>query len=149
MLPQPAHPTGVNAVTSNIDVKCPLHGQWLELQPQQQWTVKIPVYISRDCPFPWDRQSGHNIEVRSRNTVRREKAIKCYIFRVCVYSSLSYPACISHLFCTVFYCHQWPVCFHCILHIIPQNGIIFRKPLLNIEMFFDFLYNFCLKHFSF
>ena len=33
--------------------------------------------------------------------------------------------------------------------IYVTNGMVFRKELLNIKMCFDFIYNFCLKNFSF
>jgi len=133
MLPESAHRTGVNAVTSNVNVKCLLPGQWLELQPQQQWTVKISVYISRDCPIQWDRQSRHNIAVPSPNPVCSEKGM-CYIFRVCVsvLPSVTQPA-HRIFFCAIFYCHQWPVWLYCIFAHYPTNGITFREPLLHIK----------------
>jgi len=61
---------------------------------------------------------------------------KYYIFNMCV-CRLWYPACSAH----APYCKVWPV------HLI--NGMIFKNKLLNINVYFDFLYNFCLKHYSF
>jgi hypothetical protein len=55
----------------------------------------------------------------------------------------------SQLFRTVLYSYLWPVWLY---HIFPHyfiNGTIFGKNVLNIKLCFDFLYSFCLKHFSF
>jgi hypothetical protein len=48
------------------------------------------------------------------------------------------------------YCHLLPAAWLC--HIFPRyliNGTILAKMLLNTKMYFDVLYSFCLKHFSF
>jgi len=71
---------------------------------------------------------------------------KKYIFWVCVYS-LSYPACIAH----APYCHLWPVLFHNIFpHYLINDRIVCKnKKYWTQNVCFDFLYSFCLKHFSF
>ena len=48
---------------------------------------------------------------------------------MCLYSCLSYPACKSHLFCAVLYCHLWHFWLY---HIFPRyliNGMIFEKKI--------------------
>ena len=70
---------------------------------------------------------------------------KYYISWVCVWCSLKYPACNVH----VLYCHLWPLC---LCSIFPHYLIKVRlkkKKLFKHKMCFDFLCNFCLKHFSF
>jgi hypothetical protein len=68
--------------------------------------------------------------------------------RVYLDSCLIYRACKSHLFCAVLYCRLWPVWLK---HVFPHyliNGTIFIKKFFE-RVCFDFLYNLCLKHFSF
>jgi hypothetical protein len=50
------------------------------------------------------------------------------------------------LYSTVSYCHLCFLCLYCIYPHNPVNGANFEK---NSDTCFDFLYNFCLKHFSF
>jgi len=67
----------------------------------------------------------------------------CYILWVCV-CSLRHPAWIAH----APYCHLWPAQLY---HIFPRyltKGAIFEKKMTKYKMCFDFLYKFCLKHFS-
>jgi len=81
-----------------------------------------------------DRQFTYNVTWRPvRATIFAvEKQYVLYILSVCVcvcvcvcvracvraHYCLSYPACKSHLFCAVLYCHLWPAWFYFILHII-------------------------------
>jgi hypothetical protein len=70
---------------------------------------------------------------------------------VCLYCCLSYPACKSHLFCAVLYCHLWPVW---LCNIFPHyfiNGTIFRekKCIKHKRSVLIFLYKLCRKRFSF
>jgi hypothetical protein len=78
-----------------------------------------------------DRQRKHkrNIEARSRNHCCRGKAISV-THSECV-CSLIYPACKAHA--------------HYYIVICGLSG----RNLLNVKLCFDFLYNFCLQHFSF
>jgi hypothetical protein len=69
---------------------------------------------------------------------------------VCLYSCLSYPACKLHLFCAVLCCHLWPVRLYHIFSHYPMNGTTSgEKNYWKLNACFDFLYNFCLKHFPF
>jgi len=69
---------------------------------------------------------------------------KCYIFLVFV-CSLRYPAYNAY----APYCHLWPVRLYNIFSHYHINGTIFeKKKVIEHEMCFDFLYSFCLKHFS-
>jgi hypothetical protein len=72
------------------------------------------------------------------------KSNNYYIFwvRVC---RIRYPARKTH----APYCHLWPVCLYSNLPHYLINGKIYDYRFTNINMFFDFLYYFCLKHFSF
>ena len=94
-----------------------------------------------------------NIEARSCNHCCGGKAISItYCERererenvcVCV-CSLSYPACKA----TALYCPLWPARLYNIFSRYLINGMIFEKKLPKQNVCFDFLYNFCLKHFSF
>ena len=68
-----------------------------------------------------------------------------YVFWVCL-CSFSYPACIAHSL----YRHLWPVRPNNSFPHYLTKGTIFAEELLNIKcVFFYFLYNFCVKHFSF
>jgi hypothetical protein len=63
-------------------------------------------------------------------TVAEEKAIKYYIFRVCV-RSLKYPACNAH----PPYCHPWHVRL-CNIFSTFMYGTIFATKLLSIKRVF-------------
>ena len=58
--------------------------------------------------------------------------------------------CLSFLqsACAVF-CHLWSLWLHHIFRHYLINGTIFGKKFIVQKMYFDFLYNFYLKHFSF
>jgi hypothetical protein len=72
------------------------------------------------------------------------KSSNYYILWVCV-CSLRYPACNAH----APYCHLWPAQVYNIFpHYLINDTIFRRKKLLQIKCVF-FLYNICLKHFSF
>jgi hypothetical protein len=87
-----------------------------------------------------------SIEARSYNHCCFEKSTTYYIFWVCV-CSLSYPACGGHAPYYIFTCGLpistifFPRCL--------VNGTIFGVELLKHKMSFDFVYKFCLIHFSF
>ena len=60
--------------------------------------------------------------------------------------SLSYPACNAH----APYCHHWPVRLHSIFPHYVTNSTIFEKKSYWISnVCFHFLYNVCVKQFSF
>ena len=84
-----------------------------------------------------------HIEAPSCNYCCREKA-RNIAFWVCV-CSFRCPACNAH----APYCHLWPAQLYTIFthHLI--NGTIFEKSCWIQNACFNFLYNFCLKHFSF
>jgi hypothetical protein len=54
---------------------------------------------------------------------------------VCLYSCLSYPACKSHRFCAILYCHLWPFWLYHIFSHYLINGTIFGKEIINHKMF--------------
>jgi hypothetical protein len=112
----------------------------------------------------------HNTEARSRNLCSCGKAVSitywslcaCLHVRACVCAcmwvtgrvgvcmriraySLANPACNAY----APYWHLWPLGLHYILRYYLINGAIFGKKSRNIKVCFYFLYNFCLKHFSF
>ena len=49
----------------------------------------------------------------------------------------------------VIYCHLQPILLYSIFRDHLINGTILGKKVLIIDVCFDFLYNFCLKHFLF
>ena len=55
--------------------------------------------------------------------------------------------------CSIFYCHLWPVWLYrnfLYIYIYLLNNTIFgSKNLLDLKMYFDFLYSFSLQYFSF
>ena len=52
--------------------------------------------------------------------------------------------------CTVLFSHLWPVWFHHILpHYLTHGTILEKKMFVTQNVCFDFLYNFCRRHFSF
>jgi len=68
-----------------------------------------------------------------------------YVSWVCV-CSLRYAACIAR----ATYCHLWPVRLHNIFSTLSHKGDGFRKKgYWTQNVCFNFLYKFCLKHFSF
>ena len=79
-------------------------------------------------------------------TVVVGKSNKYYIFWVWVFS-FRYPACKAH----APYCQLCPFRLYYIFPHYLINSTTFGGggKLLNIKLCFDFLYNFCLKHFSF
>ena len=73
---------------------------------------------------------------------------KYQIFGVFVCSHI-YSGRNVHIFCSVLYCHLWPVGLYHIFSHYLINGRIFGNTLLKIKLCFYVLYSFCLKHFSF
>jgi len=63
---------------------------------------------------------------------------------VCV-CGLWYPTWNTH----APYCHLWPAALYNIFPHYLTNGTIFKKKVIDLKMCFDYLCNFCLKHFSF
>ena len=66
------------------------------------------------------------VEARSCNLCCGGKA---HILSVCVFSCLCYLARKLHLFCTVLYCHLWPVWLYRIFPHYLISGEIFRKQI--------------------
>ena len=84
----------------------------------------------------------HLTQPRSLNHCCRGEAV-LYILHV----SLEPPLSSTKSACAILYCHLWPVRLsHIFTHYLVK-GMIFRKMLL-VFLSFDFLDNFCLKHFS-
>jgi hypothetical protein len=66
-----------------------------------------------------------------------------FMFSMCVCSPTSAA-------CAVLYSRMWSVCLYHIFPHYPINGTIFgKKGVIEHKTCFDFLYNFCLKHFAF
>jgi hypothetical protein len=63
------------------------------------------------------------------------KSNKCYIFRVCVFSR-KYPACKTHIFCVILYCHLWPVWLYYVFPHYLINSKIIQNTLINIKCVF-------------
>jgi len=91
-----------------------------------------------------------NITIRCfRTTTVGCKSNKYYIFEVCVFSLL----CLAYMMRAP-YCHLWPVPLYSILPNYLINGTIFEKKFWDYwdvciyNVWFDYLYNFCLKDFS-
>jgi len=86
-----------------------------------------------------------NIEARSRNHCCCEKAI-----------SITYSECVSVAFViqpamrmrAVLYCHLRLSGSAVLFPHYVINGKVFRKKVIEHKMCLNFLYNFCLKHFS-
>jgi hypothetical protein len=99
----------------------------------------------------------HNIEERLR-TIAMEKQ---YVLHIClrmlmrgcpnVWACAYMDACLSSIqhVCAILWCHLWLLWFHHIFWHYLINGTIFGKSNWTQNVCFDFLYNFCLKHFSF
>ena len=80
--------------------------------------------------------SGAITHLRDQRDLIHDEKIN--IMSVCLFSCLSYPAWPSHLFCTILYCHLWPVQLY---HIFPHYliyGTIFTKNFLNTKCVFWF-----------
>jgi hypothetical protein len=74
--------------------------------------------------------------------------VLCVRACVCVCPCLSYLVTKSYLFCTVSYCHLWPLWLHQIFSHDLENGMIFgKKQVVEHEVCFDYLYKFCLIRF--
>ena len=71
------------------------------------------------------------------------KELVLHILSLCF--SLSYPACSAH----APHCHPWPARLCSIFPHYLINNKIFEIKVVEHKMCFDFLYNFCLKLFSF
>jgi len=92
----------------------------------------------------YDRQCAYSVRMRCVVQQRLQwKSNRYYIFwvRVC---GLRYPAWNAH----APYRHLWPVRFYYIFPTLSHKRHDFWKIITEHKMCFDFLYNFCLKHFS-
>ena len=73
--------------------------------------------------------------------LKKQKAL--YVLKVCLY--LSYPACNA----LAPYCHLWPVGLYNIFAHYVITVWFSKRGCWPQNVCFDFLYKFCLKHFSF
>ena len=105
------------------------------------------IYCRHKSMAEQDRQCTYNIVKRSRNNCYSGKAVSITYYE-CV-CSLSNPACNAHEPYYVVICGLSGSTIY--FHIILTNGTIFerKKKVNEHKEFFNFLYNFCLKHFSF
>ena len=80
-----------------------------------------------------DRQCTCNVVLRCVRVtivaVEKHTFCVCVCVCVCLFSCLSYPACKLHLFCTILYCHLWPVWLYRIFPHYLIKGEIFRKQI--------------------
>jgi len=93
------------------------------------------------------RTVQRNNEERSRNHRYRGKPHNYYTFwvYVCSVKLSSMPSA-----CAVLYCHLWLVCLcHIFFTFSYKQHFRRKREVIEHKMCFDFLYNFCLKHFSF
>jgi hypothetical protein len=88
----------------------------------------------------------HNNEVGSCNHHYRGKEISItYSEYVSVFlPQLSIMQCA----CALVNCHLWPVWLYHIFTHYTINSTVFREKITEHKMCLDFLYKFCLKHFS-
>ena len=78
--------------------------------------------------------------------------IRSIICFECLYSCLRYLACKLLVICVVLCCKLWPVWFTIFFHIVSQTEQILKKKKKSYwtqNVCLEFLYKFCLKHFSF
>jgi hypothetical protein len=96
--------------------------------------------------FKQDRQCAYNGTLRRYcNHCYRGMQWALHKINVCI-CSLSYPANIAH----APYCHLWPAPIYKIFPHYLINVTSFEKKSYWVQhAWFDFLYNVCLKHFSF
>ena len=111
--------------------------------------------VSEYCPLPvlagcqQGRQSTYNVTFKrvAATIVAVEKQYILHILSV--FFCLSYPACNAH----APYCHLWLARLYNIFPHYFISDTVFKKKkkkkLCCNKMCFDFLYNFCPKHFSF
>jgi hypothetical protein len=59
--------------------------------------------------------------------VEKQYALNRPLMNVCLYSRLTYPACIAHFFYISLYCHLCPVCFYHIFQNYLIKGAIKQK----------------------
>jgi hypothetical protein len=99
--------------------------------------------------FWQDRQCSYKrkIDARSPNHCCRGKTLSI-THSECVSVFLPYLSSIQCA-CAVLYCHLWPVRLYHFFHIISQRTWFSGKSYWPRNVCFDFLYRFCLKHFSF
>ena len=102
---------------------------------------KILIPLGTPQTGPNRRQRTHNDGARLCNNCCSGKSVKYYIL-TCV-CSLWYPACNAH----VPYCHLW--LYHIFSTLSHKWHDFLKKKKVPENICFQFLYNFCLKHFSF
>ena len=91
----------------------------------------LPVKCNSGFPFYCCRTTKYP---RLLLTIIIIKYYEC----VCLYSCLNCPACKSHPFCTIFYCHLWSGWLYHILPLISRKWHDFLKNVTEHKMCFDF-----------
>jgi hypothetical protein len=100
----------------------------------------VLTYGMWNCTY---RRVLNKQDSRLSATIVAWKSNKYNEFSGCI-CSFRYPACNAH----VPYCRLWPARLYEIFpHCHKRHD--FRKKIIEHKMCFDFLYNFCLEHFSF
>jgi hypothetical protein len=106
----------------------------LTVSPQQQYKIN-----ERLPNFTYKNTRGAFVQ-----PLLQWKSSKHYVFWVCV-CGLSYPACNA----LASDCHLWPTPIWNIYPLYLITVQFRKKRFWTQNVCFDFLYNFCLKHFSF
>jgi hypothetical protein len=76
------------------------------------------------------RRCTYNIRARSRNHCCRGQAVSITYSECVSILCPKHPACKSHHFCAVLYCHPWSVWLYHICHILSQMARFSDKNLL-------------------
>jgi hypothetical protein len=109
------------------------------LNISMDWIFEVVlINKTRQTLHVWRYKEAHSCNHRCGGKAISNTFWEC----VC---SVRYPACSAH----DPYCHLWPARIYSIFPHYLINGTVFKKISLNTKRVFDFLYNFCLKHFSF
>jgi hypothetical protein len=117
----------------------------MDVRPVQSLSACTRVHFTLSFTYIEDAMT---VTVRIHVTLRRNHCCRAEVVAT-TYSVCVSVALVAQCVCAVLSCHLWPIrLFHMLSHYLKKRHD-FREKVIEHKTCFDFLYNLCLKHFSF